>query len=99
MATTSASSSSFAIHVKRCRSSSAVMRGIVAVGWGPTSTLWPMRIAWIGLGTMGAPMAGHLLAAGHELHVHNRTRSREEPLASAGAIRAETPAEAALDAE
>ena len=42
-----------------------------------------MRIAWIGLGTMGAPMAGHLLAAGHELHVHNRTRAREEPLAAA----------------
>jgi 3-hydroxyisobutyrate dehydrogenase len=58
-----------------------------------------MRIAWIGLGTMGAPMAGHLLAAGHELHVHNRTRSREEPLAAAGAIRAETPAEAAHLAE
>jgi 3-hydroxyisobutyrate dehydrogenase len=58
-----------------------------------------MQIAWIGLGTMGAPMAGHLLAAGHELHVHNRTRSREEPLAAAGAIRAETPAEAALGAE
>ena len=30
-------------------------------------------------------MAGHLLAAGHEVTVHNRTRSREEPLAAAGA--------------
>jgi 3-hydroxyisobutyrate dehydrogenase-like beta-hydroxyacid dehydrogenase len=58
-----------------------------------------MRIAWIGLGTMGAPMAGHLLAAGHELHVHNRTRDREEPLADAGATRAASPAEAALGAE
>jgi 3-hydroxyisobutyrate dehydrogenase len=58
-----------------------------------------MRIAWIGLGTMGAPMAGHLLAAGHELHVHNRTRSREEPLAAAGAIRAETAAAAADGAD
>jgi 3-hydroxyisobutyrate dehydrogenase-like beta-hydroxyacid dehydrogenase len=58
-----------------------------------------MRIAWIGLGTMGAPMAAHLLAAGHELHVHNRTRAREEPLAAAGAIRAETPAEAVIDAD
>jgi 3-hydroxyisobutyrate dehydrogenase-like beta-hydroxyacid dehydrogenase len=58
-----------------------------------------MRIAWIGLGTMGAPMAGHLLAAGHELHVHNRTRAREEQLAAAGAIRADSPAEAALGAE
>jgi 3-hydroxyisobutyrate dehydrogenase len=58
-----------------------------------------MRIAWIGLGTMGAPMAGHLLAAGHELHVHNRTRSREEPLVAAGAIAAASPAEAAAGAE
>ena len=53
----------------------------------------------IGLGTMGAPMAGHLLAAGHEVTVHNRTRSREEPLAEAGARRAESPAAAAAHAE
>lgn len=44
-------------------------------------------------------MAGHLLAAGHELHVHNRTRAREEPLAAAGAVRAESPAEAAHAAD
>jgi 3-hydroxyisobutyrate dehydrogenase len=58
-----------------------------------------MRVAVIGLGTMGAPMAGHLLAAGHEVTVHNRTRSREEPLAEAGARRAESPAAAATHAE
>jgi 3-hydroxyisobutyrate dehydrogenase len=58
-----------------------------------------MRIAWIGLGTMGAPMAGHLLAAGHELHVHNRTRAREEPLVAAGAIAAASPTEAANAAD
>ena len=58
-----------------------------------------MRVAVIGLGTMGAPMARHLLAAGHEVTVHNRTRSREEPLAAAGAGRAATPAEAAAAAE
>jgi 3-hydroxyisobutyrate dehydrogenase-like beta-hydroxyacid dehydrogenase len=58
-----------------------------------------MRIAWIGLGTMGAPMAGHLLAAGHEMHVHNRTRAREELLAEAGASRAASPAEAADGAD
>jgi 3-hydroxyisobutyrate dehydrogenase-like beta-hydroxyacid dehydrogenase len=58
-----------------------------------------MRVAVIGLGTMGAPMAGHLLAAGHEVTVHNRTRSREEPLAEAGARRAESPAAAAAHAE
>lgn len=58
-----------------------------------------MRVAVIGLGTMGAPMARHLLAAGHDVTVHNRTRSREEPLAAAGAKRAETPAAAAAQAE
>jgi 3-hydroxyisobutyrate dehydrogenase-like beta-hydroxyacid dehydrogenase len=58
-----------------------------------------MRVAVIGLGTMGAPMARHLLAAGHEVTVHNRTRSREEALAGAGARRAATPAEAASGAE
>ena len=44
-----------------------------------------MRIAWIGLGTMGEAMAGHLLEAGHDLAVHNRTREREEALAARGA--------------
>jgi 3-hydroxyisobutyrate dehydrogenase len=58
-----------------------------------------MRVAVIGLGTMGAPMARHLLAAGHEVTVHNRTRSREEPLEALGAHRAESPAAAAAAAE
>ncbi|HRN17704.1 MAG: NAD(P)-dependent oxidoreductase [Trueperaceae bacterium] len=50
-----------------------------------------MRIGFIGLGTMGAPMAGRLLAAGFEVTVHNRTREREEPLAALGAARAASP--------
>jgi 3-hydroxyisobutyrate dehydrogenase len=54
-----------------------------------------MRVAVIGLGTMGAPMARHLLAAGHTVTVHNRTRERELPLAELGAHRAGSPAEAA----
>ena len=58
-----------------------------------------MKIAWIGLGTMGEFMAGHLLDAGHELTVHNRTRAREEALAARGAQRAATPCEAAEGAE
>ena len=58
-----------------------------------------MKIAWIGLGTMGEFMAGHLLDAGHELTVHNRTREREEALAGRGARRAATPREAAEGAE
>jgi len=58
-----------------------------------------MNIAFIGLGTMGAPMATRLLQAGQRLTVHNRTREREEPLAALGAARAATPAEAATGAE
>lgn len=58
-----------------------------------------MKVAFIGLGTMGEPMAHNLLAAGHELVVHNRTRDRELPLANAGARRAATPAVAAAAAD
>ena len=58
-----------------------------------------MNIAFIGLGTMGAPMATRLLQSGHRLTVHNRTRGREEPLAALGAARAASPAEAAAKAE
>ncbi|MBT9314640.1 NAD(P)-dependent oxidoreductase [Leptothoe spongobia] len=58
-----------------------------------------MKVAFIGLGTMGIPMAMNLLAAGHQLTVHNRSRDRELPLAEAGAQRADTPAAAAAAAE
>lgn len=58
-----------------------------------------MNVGFIGLGTMGAPMARNLLKDGFEVTVHNRTREREEPLAAEGARRAESPAEAARDAE
>jgi 3-hydroxyisobutyrate dehydrogenase len=36
------------------------------------------RIAFLGLGVMGAPMAGHLARAGHKVTVYNRTASRAE---------------------
>ncbi len=58
-----------------------------------------MRLAVLGLGTMGAPMAENLIKAGFEVTVHNRTRSREEPLAQLGAARAKSPAAAVADAE
>lgn len=58
-----------------------------------------MRVGFIGLGTMGAPMARNLLAADFEVVVHNRTRSKEEPLAEAGAERAGSPGEAASGAD
>lgn len=58
-----------------------------------------MKVGFIGLGTMGAPMARRLLEAGHEVTVHNRTREREEPLARSGARRAASPAEAAAGSD
>jgi 3-hydroxyisobutyrate dehydrogenase len=50
-----------------------------------------MRIALLGTGTMGAPMAQHLVRAGHDVRVWNRTRTRAEGL---GTAVADTPAEA-----
>ncbi len=58
-----------------------------------------MNIAYIGLGTMGAPMARNLLKAGFKVTVHNRTRSREEDLVQEGALRAASPQESALSAD
>ncbi|MHC4416359.1 MAG: NAD(P)-dependent oxidoreductase [Planctomycetota bacterium] len=57
------------------------------------------RIGWIGTGVMGGPMAGHLLDAGHDLVVHNRTRPKAEPLLARGAVWADSPAAAADGAE
>lgn len=58
-----------------------------------------MRIGFLGLGSMGTPMALRLIAAGHELSVWNRTEGRTEPLLREGAIQAGTPAEAELGAD
>jgi 3-hydroxyisobutyrate dehydrogenase-like beta-hydroxyacid dehydrogenase len=58
-----------------------------------------MKVGFIGLGNMGAAMARNLIKAGHSLTVYNRTRSRAEEFASSGARVAETPADAATDAE
>jgi len=60
------------------------------------------NVAWIGLGVMGAPMAGHILKkGGHALTVYNRTTAKAEAwVAANGAGRgARTPAEAADGAE
>ena len=54
-----------------------------------------MRVGWIGTGVMGSSMCGHVLAAGHDVVVHARTRSKAEPLLARGARWARTPAEAA----
>ncbi len=57
------------------------------------------RIAWIGTGVMGEPMAGHLLAAGHDVVVNTRTRGRAQGLIARGAAWADSPAEAADGAD
>ena len=49
-------------------------------------------IGFIGLGVMGAPMAGHLLAHGHPLVVHSRSPGPVDALVARGAVRAESPA-------
>jgi 3-hydroxyisobutyrate dehydrogenase-like beta-hydroxyacid dehydrogenase len=56
-----------------------------------------MKLGFIGLGAMGAPMATNLLEAGHELAVWNRSPERAGPLVEAGARRADSPADAASD--
>jgi len=53
-----------------------------------------MKIAFIGTGSMGRPMAERLLAADHELRIYNRSRDKAEPLADQGATIAGSPAEA-----
>jgi 2-hydroxy-3-oxopropionate reductase len=57
------------------------------------------RIAFFGIGLMGLPMAKHLLAAGHTLHVWNRTPEKAAPLADLGAVIAATPQAAVAEAE
>ena len=42
-----------------------------------------MRVAFIGLGVMGAPMAGHLAVAGHTVSVYNRSPAKAQAWAAA----------------
>ena len=58
-----------------------------------------IEVGWIGTGVMGAPMAGHLLEAGHQLQVFNRTRARAEGLLEKGARWCESPGEVGAGAE
>ncbi|MES2089380.1 MAG: NAD(P)-dependent oxidoreductase [Pseudomonadota bacterium] len=60
----------------------------------------PQRVAFLGLGTMGAPMAAHLIAAGHHVTVYNRTLTKAQAwVAEQGGQWAETPSEAAQGAQ
>jgi 3-hydroxyisobutyrate dehydrogenase len=49
------------------------------------------RIGWVGTGVMGGPMAGHLLRAGYQVTVFNRTREKASSLLDAGARWSDSP--------
>jgi len=58
-----------------------------------------MRVGFIGLGSMGLPLARHLLQAGHKLSVYNRTRARADRLKPLDPVIADSPSAAARGAE
>ncbi|AEI93794.1 NAD-binding protein [Roseobacter litoralis Och 149] len=58
------------------------------------------KLAFLGLGVMGAPMAGHLQKAGHDVTVYNRTAAKADAwVAAHGGVMAPTPAKAAAGAD
>ena len=58
------------------------------------------KLAFLGLGVMGGPMAGHLQAAGHDVTVYNRTAAKADAwVAKHGGAMATTPKEAAAGAD
>jgi 3-hydroxyisobutyrate dehydrogenase len=58
------------------------------------------KVAFLGMGVMGYPMAGHIAAAGHDVKVYNRTTAKAEAWAAQhGGAWAATPAAAAKDAD
>jgi len=60
----------------------------------------PARVAFLGLGIMGFPMAGHLAKAGHQITVYNRSTEKAKAWAAEfGGSSAATPAEAAAKAD
>jgi 3-hydroxyisobutyrate dehydrogenase-like beta-hydroxyacid dehydrogenase len=75
------------------------MRAMIAA----TKTYEPVparRVAFLGLGVMGFPMAGHLARAGHDVTVYNRTAAKAEAWAKDhGGRAATTPAQAAAGAD
>jgi len=63
-------------------------------------TIPARRVAFLGLGVMGYPMAGHLARAGHSVTVYNRTAAKSQAwVAEYGGKAAATPREAAAGAE
>ena len=70
------------------------------IGERQYDTLSSRRVAFLGLGVMGLPMAGHLALAGHTVRVYNRSASKADAyVAEFGGTSAATPREAARDAD
>ena len=63
------------------------------------SSLSKPRIGFIGLGIMGQSMAGHLLAAGHDMTIYNRSPEKTEALVALGAKAVGTPAQVATQSD
>ena len=57
-------------------------------------TTTPLRIAVLGIGMMGRPIARRLKEAGHQVQVWNRTRAKAEPLTAFGITVHASPTEA-----
>lgn len=73
------------------------MTSIGAKSYEPTAS---RRVAFLGLGVMGLPMAGHLARAGHEVTVYNRTQTKAQAWAiEFGGSSAASPREAAMQAD
>ena len=58
-----------------------------------------MKLGWIGTGVMGNAMCGHLMSAGHQLFVYNRTRSKADNLVERGAHWCDSPKELAQNCD
>ena len=58
-----------------------------------------LKVAFIGTGIMGAPIAGHILDAGYDLTVYNRTKAKADALVARGAHWAESASAAAAEAD
>lgn len=58
-----------------------------------------MKIGWIGTGVMGRSMCLHLIKAGHEAYIYNRTKEKAADLIEAGAVWCDNPAEVASKAD
>src|SRR5712691_8763324 len=81
------------------RSASGPPGACTRIAFIRVSTVFPglvylahMKISFLGLGSMGLPMARHLLQAGHTLTVYNRTRARAEHLKQFNPVVADSPA-------